>query len=60
MAILSSLCGAEQEILSLSLHPMQALVPPRDRMVAIERLLVSAVNQVGVDINVAMSHDWLR
>lgn len=45
--MLSSLCGAGQEILSLPLHTLQTAVSKEARMHTVEQVMVTAVNQVG-------------
>lgn len=46
LAVLASLCGAGQEILSLPLHPLQNAVSKEARMHTVEQVMVTAVNQV--------------
>ena len=58
-AVVASLVSGG-EIASLRLTPLQDSVLSKEERVAIvERQLVSLVNQVGVDINLASSHPWM-
>ncbi|KAL4442498.1 hypothetical protein ABPG77_005082 [Micractinium sp. CCAP 211/92] len=58
LALLASLCGRSREVLSLQLHPLQAQVPEDERMAVVERVLVTATSQVGVDLNAVVSSTW--
>lgn len=58
LALLASLCGRGREVLSLQLHPLQAQVPEDERMALVERTLVAATSQVGVDLNAVVSSTW--
>ena len=54
LAVVASLCSpATKEILALPLHPLQNEVSEDERIGALERVLVTMVSQVGVDINTA-------
>lgn len=59
VTMVASLCGPTKEILSLRLHPMQNSLTNEELYEAIERVMVTVVNQVGIDINLAASHDWI-
>lgn len=59
LAVLASVCGSTKEILSLPLHPLQSSLSNEERMLAVEETICSAVAQVGVDINLAVSHPWM-
>eukprot|EP00873_Tetraselmis_striata_P037857 jgi/Tetstr1/458121/TSEL_044613.t1 len=59
LAVLSSLCGAGQEILSLPLHTLQTAVSKEARMHTVEQVMVTAVNQVGVDLNLVTQCSWM-
>lgn len=59
VAMIASLCGPAKEVLSLHLHPMQSSLNSEEVYEAIERVMVTVTNQVGIDINLAASHDWL-
>jgi transcriptional accessory protein Tex/SPT6 len=59
LAVLASVCGSTKEILSLPLHPLQSALSNEERMLAVEETMCSAVSQVGVDINLAVSHPWM-
>ncbi|KAL4447813.1 hypothetical protein ABPG75_005032 [Micractinium tetrahymenae] len=58
LALLASLCGRGKEVLSLQLHPLQAQVPEDERLGMVERMLVTATSQVGVDLNAVVSSTW--
>ncbi|KAI8473488.1 MAG: hypothetical protein J3K34DRAFT_518962, partial [Monoraphidium minutum] len=58
LAVLSSLCGRGGEVLSLRLHAMQDRVAPEDLARAVEKVMVTAMAQCGVDINAAAAHPW--
>ena len=60
LAVLASLCGRGAEALSLRLHAMQDRVAPEELMAAIERIMVTAVAQCGVDVNAAAAAPWRR
>ncbi|KAK3241642.1 hypothetical protein CYMTET_48612 [Cymbomonas tetramitiformis] len=57
LTMVATLCHS-QEILSLSLHPLQDMLSKVEHMAAVERSVVTAVNQVGIDINQAFVHQW--
>jgi transcription elongation factor SPT6 len=59
VTMVASLCGPTKEILSLKLHPMQNCLTNEELYEAIERVMVTVINQVGIDINLAASHDWI-
>ena len=46
-------------IFCLQLHPLQQALSEDDRMQSIERMLVTATSQVGMDLNAAVSHEWM-
>jgi ABC-type phosphate/phosphonate transport system permease subunit len=47
VTMVASLCGPTKEILSLRLHPMQNSLTNEELYEAIERVMVTVVNQVG-------------
>lgn len=49
-----ALFNAEEEILYLPLHPLQALVPSERLYRSLERVIINIVNDVGFDINRAL------
>ncbi|KAK9852135.1 hypothetical protein WJX84_004569 [Apatococcus fuscideae] len=59
LAPLASLAGPSGDALALKLHPLQRHLP-RDALLSIvEQVLVTAINQVGCDINVALDSIWM-
>lgn len=59
LAIVASLCGPSREVLSLPLHPLQHAAPEEERMAALERVVITATCQIGVDINAVSRVPWL-
>lgn len=59
LAMVASLCGPNREILSLKLHQMQGFLTDDERYDALEQVMITITNQVGVDLNMAASHEWL-
>eukprot|EP00250_Pteridium_aquilinum_P021264 c25074_g1_i1 orf=411-5594(-) len=59
LATIASLCGPNREILSYTFHEMQSFLTDDERYSVIEQVMVTITNQVGVDINMAVVHDWL-
>ncbi|OMJ30041.1 Transcription elongation factor spt-6 [Smittium culicis] len=53
---LSEYAAMGKELLGLSLHPLQRLVPPEVRWRHIERVLISMTNSVGVNVNEIIQH----
>ncbi|KAK1386015.1 Transcription elongation factor spt6 [Heracleum sosnowskyi] len=59
LAMIATLCGPGKEILSWKLSPMESFLNPDDKYGIVEQVMVDATNQVGLDINLAASHEWL-
>ncbi|KAL5977005.1 hypothetical protein ACLOJK_021343 [Asimina triloba] len=59
LAMIATLCGPGREILSWKLHMLEQFLTPDEKYEMVERLMIDATNQVGVDINLAASHEWL-
>lgn len=59
LAMVATLCGPGKEVLSLTLHSMQSFLAPDEVYETIERVMITVTNQVGIDVNLAASHDWL-
>ncbi|KAL9361261.1 hypothetical protein Peur_044046 [Populus x canadensis] len=59
LAMVATLCGPAREILSWKLNPLENFLTPDDKYMVIEQVMVDATNQVGLDINLATSHEWL-
>ncbi|KAM7529941.1 hypothetical protein LguiB_033351 [Lonicera macranthoides] len=59
LAMVSTLCGPSKEILSWKLGPLDSFLTPDEKYAMIEQVMVDASNQVGLDVNLAASHEWL-
>lgn len=59
MAMVATLCGVNKEILSWKLNPLDHLLTSDEKSEIIEWVMVDITNQVGIDINLVMSKDWL-
>ncbi|KAF5840153.1 hypothetical protein DUNSADRAFT_17637 [Dunaliella salina] len=60
LPVLAQLCGYRREVLSLHLSDMQDCLGVDERMRCIEELMVTAVSQVGADINLASNIGWRK
>lgn len=59
LAMVATLCGPRREILSWKLSPFESFLNPDDKFGMVEQVMVDVTNQVGLDINLAISHEWL-
>lgn len=59
LAMVATLCGPGREILSWKLNPLEDFLSPDEKYGMIEQVMVDVTNQVGLDINLAISHEWL-
>ncbi|XP_073273008.1 transcription elongation factor SPT6 homolog isoform X2 [Primulina huaijiensis] len=59
LAMVATLCGPGREILSWKLHPLENFLTPDEKYGKVEQVMVDITNQVGLDINLASSHEWL-
>ncbi|KAI3514436.1 hypothetical protein L1887_12838 [Cichorium endivia] len=59
LAMVATLCGPAKEILSWKLTPLESFLTPDEKYSMVEQIMVDATNQVGLDINLAISHEWL-
>ncbi|KAI3425064.1 hypothetical protein D9Q98_008441 [Chlorella vulgaris] len=60
LALLASLCGGGgKEVLALQLHPLQSQIPEEERLAMVDRVMVTATSQIGVDINAVAASSWL-
>lgn len=50
----ASVCNRDMDILSLDLHPLKSMVPPKKLMEALEQELITVINRSGMDINAAV------
>ncbi|KAJ8759840.1 hypothetical protein K2173_009941 [Erythroxylum novogranatense] len=59
LAMVATLCGPGREILSWKLNPLENFLTPDEKYSMIEQVMVNVTNQVGLDVNLAVSHEWL-
>lgn len=59
LAMVATLCGPRREILSWKLSSFESFLNPDDKFGMVEQVMVDVTNQVGLDINLAISHEWL-
>ncbi|KAK6928905.1 Spt6, SH2 domain [Dillenia turbinata] len=59
LAMIATLCGPGKEILSWKLNSLGNFLTPDEKYAMVEQVMVDATNQVGLDINLAASHEWL-
>ncbi|KAM7476827.1 hypothetical protein LguiB_024070 [Lonicera macranthoides] len=59
LTMVATLCGAEREIVSWKLNPLDHFLTSDEKYEMIEQIMVDVTNQVGFDINMAINHDWL-
>lgn len=57
--MVATLCGPSREILSWKLSPLENFLNPDEKYAMVEQVMVDVTNQVGLDINMATSHEWL-
>ncbi|WIA22113.1 hypothetical protein OEZ85_004454 [Tetradesmus obliquus] len=58
LAVISTLLGRRKELLSLQLHDLQAKLPQELLASRLEQTLISAVAQIGVDLNAMAANTW--
>lgn len=59
LAMVATLCGPGKEILSWKLFPLESYLTSDEKYAMVEQVMVDVTNQVGLDINLAASHEWL-
>lgn len=59
LSMVATLCGPGKEILSWKLNPLENFLTPDDKYGMVEQVMVDVTNQVGLDLNLASSHEWL-
>nr|XP_043620517.1 transcription elongation factor SPT6 homolog [Erigeron canadensis] len=59
LAMVATLCGPAKEILSWKLSPLESFLTPDEKYGMVEQVMIDATNQVGLDVNLAISHEWL-
>jgi transcription elongation factor SPT6 len=57
--MVATLCGPGREILSWKLSSLENFLTPDEKYGMVEQVMVDVTNQVGLDINLAISHEWL-
>ncbi|KAI4378424.1 hypothetical protein MLD38_015904 [Melastoma candidum] len=59
LAMVATLCGPGKEILSWKLSSLDDFLTPDEKYSMVEQIMVDVTNQVGLDVNLAISHEWL-
>ncbi|KAG7962184.1 hypothetical protein I3843_09G052600 [Carya illinoinensis] len=59
LAMVATLCGPGREILSWKLSSLENFLAPDEKYGIIEQVMVDLTNQVGLDVNLAIGHEWL-
>ncbi|KAI5315642.1 hypothetical protein L3X38_044818 [Prunus dulcis] len=59
LAMVATLCGPGREILSWKLNAFEHFLTPDEKYAMVEQVMVDVTNQVGLDVNLAASHEWL-
>src|SRR4051812_32273059 len=57
--MVATLCGVNKEVLSWKLNPLETFLSSDEKMEMIEWIMIDITNQVGIDINMGIRHDWL-
>ncbi|GFY84642.1 global transcription factor group B1 [Actinidia rufa] len=58
-AMIATLCGPGREILSWKLCPLESFLSADEKYGIVEQVMVDVTNQVGLDVNLAIAHEWL-
>ncbi|MCO5611339.1 hypothetical protein L7F22_065592 [Adiantum nelumboides] len=59
LAVIAALCNPSKDIVALSMHQMQRFLSAEELYTSIESVMVTVTNQIGVDVNLAVGHEWL-
>ncbi|KAG5047637.1 hypothetical protein JHK86_017043 [Glycine max] len=59
LAMVATLCGVKNEIVSWKLNTLEKFLTSDEKLEIIEWVMTDVTNQVGIDINLAIRHDWL-
>ncbi|KAH7843835.1 hypothetical protein Vadar_021229 [Vaccinium darrowii] len=59
LAMVATLCGPGREILSWKLSPLDSFLTADEKYGMVEQVMVDVTNQVGLDVNLAIAHEWL-
>lgn len=57
--MVATLCGPGREVLSWKLSSLESFITPDEKYGMVEQVMVDVTNQVGLDINLAIGHEWL-
>nr|GFA73385.1 transcription elongation factor SPT6 homolog [Tanacetum cinerariifolium] len=55
----ATLCGPGKEILCWKLSPLDSFLTSNEKYSIFEQVMVDVANQVGLDVNLAINHEWL-
>ncbi|KAK1302050.1 hypothetical protein QJS10_CPB12g01717 [Acorus calamus] len=59
LAMVATLCGPGREILSWKLSSLDHFLTPDEKYGMVEQVMIDATNQIGIDVNLAASHEWM-
>nr|GFB34037.1 transcription elongation factor SPT6 homolog [Tanacetum cinerariifolium] len=59
LAMTATLCGPGKEILCWKLSPLDSFLTSNEKYSIFEQVMVDVANQVGLDVNLAINHEWL-
>ncbi|XAR62643.1 hypothetical protein NMG60_11017483 [Bertholletia excelsa] len=59
LAMVATLCGPGREVLSWKLSSLENFLTPDEKYEMLEQVMVDITNQVGLDVNLAIAHEWL-
>ncbi|PWA39573.1 polyribonucleotide nucleotidyltransferase [Artemisia annua] len=59
LAMTATLCGPGKEILSWKLSPLDNFMTSNEKYIIFEQVMVDVTNQVRLDVNLAINHEWL-
>ncbi|XP_047166736.1 transcription elongation factor SPT6-like [Vigna umbellata] len=59
LAMVATLCGEENEIVCWKVTPLEKFLTSDEKLKMIEWVMTDVTNQVGIDINLAVRHEWL-
>lgn len=59
LAMVATLCGEKNEIVSWKLTPLERFITSDEKLEIIEWVMTDVTNQVGIDIYLSIRHDWL-
>ncbi|KAK7322540.1 hypothetical protein VNO77_25925 [Canavalia gladiata] len=59
LAMIATLCGVKKELVSWKLSPLEKFLTSDEKLEIIEWVMTDVTNQVGININLAIRHNWL-